>query len=137
MNLLWRAKEILNQKGWTKGRLVDSAGQVCAYGAIHAAISGNPEEFYYPEGEHTCYSGPERDCARCSAHNEALALREALAATVKAIADELYPPEERDRNKWLSAADFNDDPSTTREMLMHVFNHAAAQWDAEHDEAGN
>lgn len=40
--VLRRAVEIIDERGWCQGEYEDGAGRVCARGAIHVAIGGAP-----------------------------------------------------------------------------------------------
>lgn len=118
MNKLWKAKDIISKDGWTKGKLQNVYGEVCAIGAINKALSGDANT-YYTFGEDEDYNSE----AHTAAKTEFYKIVDLLVATIR----ELYG------ERFTSIPGFNDYSTTTKEMINHAFAHAAAEWDLTHE----
>jgi len=132
-NVLWRAKDVLNQKGWYQGGFESSDGKVCSLGAINWVFTNGEKSDDYMitpsiDGDYQAWQDK-----RSEVYDEYIEIIAVLLRT----ANELYPRNTLSPSTfwddWSGIADFNDDPHITREMVMHVFNHAAAELDVEEE----
>jgi len=105
-NPLWVAKDVLQEKGWTKGHLEAEDGSVCALGAmwfgcsVHVLPDPNIEMGVNILNEVVIEQWPDR-----------------------ATSAELHP-----RN-LLETAQFNDHPDTTLDDVLATFDKAAVRWE--------
>lgn len=116
MNVLQKAKNVLTQKGWTKNHF-EYAGRVCSLGAIYTVTYGNPQGVLQGENARE----PENYVRIRNQASDASIL-------LLKIANELYPADKSVYMwGWESIPQFNDAETTTKEMIMHVFSHAASE----------
>src|SRR5215469_10791787 len=146
-NILWKAVDVIRDKGWFQGAFQDPHGEaVCALGAINYAQSGESARSFVSQADVELDDWYESERAL----EKAAYLHERAASTLLRVANELYPRENfpvkeeecdickivhktGDSTKWDAVPIFNDHPLVTKEIMMHVFHHAAAQLDAEEE----
>lgn len=144
-NIFWLAKQVMHQRGFNKGDFVDpddpENGPVCALGAINVILSGDPRVRHPRAADDS-----EVPALNRSIYEKAQdpSWYDEISALFTEVSNELYPRNGRDvvkclicdkvhggdPNLWENVAVFNDASDITKEMVMHVFSHAAAQLDA-------
>lgn len=110
-NGLWKAADVLNDKGFGKSNLVNAQGNVCALGAYNAAYGREPGA----GGNAGAQSWANRE------HHDEM---EAVAETIKSLFPDRYSSSANTAGILMS---FNDHVKTTKDDLAKVFRVAAVK----------
>lgn len=115
--ILEKAADVINERGWTQGREVDRTGAVCLRGALRMAAGATIDlKWYGADGVHPFMTGPEHP--RPSEYTRAI---ERVMGLLEHEVINLMPA-------W------NDEQGRTKDEVITVLQHAAKLAKEDEDE---